>query len=58
MGGLGGVPQRMRCLDGRDVRYGGLARTSNGKIKKLIVIPTINLTLTLKSNTMKNSMQI
>jgi len=26
-------------------------------IKKLIVIPTTNLLLTLKSNTMKNSMQ-
>ncbi len=26
-------------------------------IKKLIVIPTTNLALTLKSNTMKNSMQ-
>ena len=27
------------------------------RIKKLIVVPTTNLTLTLKSNTMKNSMQ-
>ncbi len=26
-------------------------------IKKLIVVPTTNLQLTLKSNTMKNSMQ-
>ena len=31
---------------------------SHGKAqKKLIVIPTTNLALTLKSNTMKNSMQ-
>jgi len=29
----------------------------NKQKKKLIVIPTTNLTLTLKSNTMKNSMQ-
>ena len=29
----------------------------SGYKKKLIVIPTTNLALTLKSNTMKNSMQ-
>jgi hypothetical protein len=38
------------------VRRAGVVRS--GKVqKKLIVIPTTNLALTLKSNTMKNSMQ-
>ena len=31
--------------------------TETKGVKKLIVIPTTNLLLTLKSNTMKNSMQ-